>query len=152
MNRVAPSVPLGGDIDDLLGAFFKSEMPSPWPELEPPAQARTLAFKRRPAPRRRRPLFASRLALVASVALLMCAAWLLGGRASTSVQGDRPGRRGQGEASRNNLRPVGLPTHQETKKDGPALPKAEPVPDETIEVDKGTARLKLTFPRMIPNK
>ena len=63
------------DVDQLLGAFFKSEIPDPWPAFEPPA--RTLPF--RPAPERRGFVLGSRLALAASVALLLVSGWLLSG-------------------------------------------------------------------------
>jgi len=154
MNRVSPSVPPGEDIDDLLGAFFKGEMRAPWPEFKPPTPARALTFPRRAAPPRRRPLFGSRLALVASVALLMFTAWLLADKFSVTRGTSLPTLPGnRGTATPENRLPVGIPVRPETNKALPALPKVEPVPDETIEVDKeGRARLKLTFPRIIPNK
>ncbi len=54
----------GDELDEALSAFFRSEMPHPWPRLQLPA---------RPAPASpRRPWFRSpRLALAASVALLI---------------------------------------------------------------------------------
>src|SRR5262245_3760292 len=79
MNRVVQPVgPSEEGLDALLGAFFRSEMPSPWPAFETP-RARTLPFRPALAPRKRRGYFAgaSRLALVASVALLLLAAWLM---------------------------------------------------------------------------
>jgi hypothetical protein len=70
-----PSVPRRGDqppddVDRVLRAFFKAQMPDPWPSLEAPAPPRTLPF---PAARSaaRWPLMRSRLALAASVALLV---------------------------------------------------------------------------------
>jgi hypothetical protein len=150
MNRVDSSVPLDEGVDALLSAFFKGEMPSPWPEFKAPA--RTLPFRRRAAPARRRPIFGSRFALVASVALLMCAAWLLGGKVSVIRTTPLP-TLPPGTSTLKNRLPVGIPTPQEPKKDLPAGPKADPVPAVTIEVDKeGRAGLKLTFPRIIPNK
>ncbi|HEX5269849.1 MAG TPA: hypothetical protein VFW33_05145 [Gemmataceae bacterium] len=57
----------GDDVDEVLSAFFRSEMPRPWPPLKlsdgPPV---------RPAPPPARPWFRSpRFALAASVALLI---------------------------------------------------------------------------------
>ncbi len=54
-------------------------MPDPWPSFETPAKAPTvLPF---PAPRARQPLFGrSRLALAASVALLIGGLWFLSGK------------------------------------------------------------------------
>ena len=74
MKRVVDNpVPPGGDIDAVLGAFFKGEMPRPWPAFQPP-RGRILPF--RPAKPSR---FArgSRLALAASVLLLLLCGWLL---------------------------------------------------------------------------
>jgi len=83
MKRVeSPTSPTGDELDALLGAFFKAEMPDPWPAFQPPQQApRTLPF-RRPQPHSRRwsPL-ASRAALAASVILLLLGSWLLPGSA-----------------------------------------------------------------------
>jgi hypothetical protein len=52
----------GDNLDNLLRAFYQAEMPNPWPSLEAPA---------RPARKGRRTLLRSRLALAASVALLI---------------------------------------------------------------------------------
>jgi len=73
MNKTLPPEQ---DVDQLLGAFFQHEMPSPFPAFEAPAR-RTLPF--RPAAGRRRFALGSRLALAASVALLMACGWLLSG-------------------------------------------------------------------------
>src|SRR4051812_9136876 len=64
------------DVDQLLRAYFQRQMPDPWPAFEPPAR-RTLPF--RPAAPRRRFVLGSKLALAASVALLMVCGWLLSG-------------------------------------------------------------------------
>ena len=52
------------DLDGLLRSFFQAELPSPWPAPALPAEPPTT-----PAPRR--PLWRSRAALAASVALLL---------------------------------------------------------------------------------
>jgi len=76
MKRVVEQpVSPGGNIDALLGAFFKGEMPQPWPAFAPPQRQATI-----PLPRAKpRPRFAvgSRLALAASVLMLLLCGWLL---------------------------------------------------------------------------
>jgi hypothetical protein len=75
--------PSDGDIDTLLSAFFRAEMPDPWPTLRAPAGPRvTPALPVRPSapPPRRRTLVRSRLALAASVALLVAGALFRAGR------------------------------------------------------------------------
>jgi hypothetical protein len=65
-----PVTPSKDNLDDLLRAFFQAEMPSPWPTLEAPEHQPVLL----PATRRTwgmAPLKRSRLALAASVALLV---------------------------------------------------------------------------------
>lgn len=64
----------GDDLDGLLTAFFRTEMPSPWPGTPLPEDTPVLL---RPAPARKQPFFRSRLALAASVALLISGSWLL---------------------------------------------------------------------------
>jgi hypothetical protein len=66
----------GDDLDGLLRAFYRAEMPHPWPELEPPAYTTVpssrLAFWRG--------IKRSHLALAASVALLIGGALLFSGK------------------------------------------------------------------------
>jgi hypothetical protein len=63
----------GDDLDEALFAFFRSEMPRPWPRLRLPAGARPPVRPAQPAPApSRRPWFRSpRFVLAASVALLI---------------------------------------------------------------------------------
>jgi hypothetical protein len=103
------------DVDQLLGAFFKSEIPDPFPPFEPPVR-RTLPF--RPAPERRRFVLGSRLALAASVALLMVGGWLLSGSFSGPAK--------NGDPSWN-------PTRPEAKKD---KGKHNDVPIPDMDLDK----------------
>jgi hypothetical protein len=67
-NRRGPD-----DLDDLLGRFFRGEVPTPWPET--PAPVITPAVSHRPAARS-----AGRVALAASVAALLAGGWFLSGR------------------------------------------------------------------------
>jgi hypothetical protein len=65
------------DLDFLLRAFFRSQMPDPWPGL------RLSSFRpnsARPATPSRRPLIRSRWALAASIGLLLIGSLLLPGR------------------------------------------------------------------------
>jgi hypothetical protein len=84
MNRVVPSQP-GDDLDALLTAFFRKEMPASWPAFQPPVSraeapprmGRVSEPERKPSTGtgrswwRGRPLWNSRLALAASIALLV---------------------------------------------------------------------------------
>jgi hypothetical protein len=76
------TVPPGDDLDGLLRAFYRKEMPVRWPAAPVPP-ARTLPF-RRPTPRGS--LLRSRFALAASVALLVLGSLF----ASSKVAPDRP--------------------------------------------------------------
>ena len=86
MNRIATDdlTPSEQEVERLLTAFFEHEVPQPWPAFQPPV--RTLSF-RPAAPRRRRFVLGSKLALAASVALLMAAGWLLSGSFSAPTKG-----------------------------------------------------------------
>jgi hypothetical protein len=60
MNYLSP--PPANDVDGVLRAFFKAQMPAPWPSLKAPSVAATIS--------KGWPMMRSRLALAASVALL----------------------------------------------------------------------------------
>jgi len=78
MKRVAvPTVSSRDDLDALLGAFYRAQLPTPWPAFQAPARSRTLPL--RPDSVRPWPVLASLLALAASVALLLLGFWLLPG-------------------------------------------------------------------------
>ena len=80
--------PEDGQVDRLLRAFYRAEMPNPWPSFATPADAPTLLSF--PTPTARRPLsWRSRLALAASVALLVTGMGILSGKFSSST-GDDP--------------------------------------------------------------
>ena len=77
MKFVEPPVSRTDDLDDLLRSYFQAEMPSPWPALKLPEERTVLPL----APRQVRtwsPL-RSRLALAASVGLLLTGALLFSG-------------------------------------------------------------------------
>jgi hypothetical protein len=62
------------DIDGLMRAYFRTEMPDPWPPLSLPDEGPVVLPKPMPV---RRSLFRSRLALAASVAFLLAGPWFL---------------------------------------------------------------------------
>src|SRR5262245_26796246 len=70
----------GDDLDGLLTAFFHRELPAPWPTAPTVEEANVIL---RRTPPRRRPLWSSRLALAASVAVLLTAGWMLSGSFQT---------------------------------------------------------------------
>jgi hypothetical protein len=63
------------DLDRMLRAFYKAEMPHPWPAA-PVAAPAVLPFRK---PAARRPMLRARLALAASVALIALGSWLIPG-------------------------------------------------------------------------
>jgi hypothetical protein len=64
------------DLDGLLRAYFKAEMPDPWPSFEAPAPRNGVLPLRRPQPHCLN-LWRSRLALAASILLLIAGALFL---------------------------------------------------------------------------
>ena len=105
--------PTQDDLDDLIGAFFRAEMPDPWPGSPRP---RTEPAR---APRREARAWAaySKLALAASLALLLAGGWLLSGKLGAPASPSMPGfEMGAGGASRL---PLPLP---EKGKDKPINP------------------------------
>jgi hypothetical protein len=90
MNMITrPPVEANGQpepYEDLLRAFFRAEMPEPWPELNRP-EPRVLPFVR-PQRASRFAGTRSRLALAASVAILLLSSWALSGALrNTPVEG-----------------------------------------------------------------
>jgi len=84
-----PSLHPGDNLDNLLRAYFQAEMPNPWPSMEAPAPGLSVA-PGLPAPAKGRgSLFRSRLALAASITLLLAAPLFLGGKLrDTSAPGE----------------------------------------------------------------
>lgn len=62
------------DLDQLLHAFYKAELPHPFPALKAPEP--------KPAPGFRWNVMRNRMALAASVCLLLVGGWLMAGRTS----------------------------------------------------------------------
>jgi len=96
------SVANGRNLDHVLEAFFRSEMPNPWPAFQPPlSRASRLPFPESPTPARLPftapappprtsaggSLVRSRLALAASVAILIGGGLLLPARLSGPAAG-----------------------------------------------------------------
>lgn len=114
------------DLDGLLRAFFQAELPRPWPALKaPPTPHPAVA----PLPVRRG-LFRSRLALAASVALLVTGALTLPGRFAAPTE---PGLRlRNAEATRTQL-PSPQPKvrlHFEQRSDRPTEIRADVTLDD----------------------
>jgi len=65
-------------LDALLRSFFRAEMPDPWPVLKAPAEEPFRA-EHRPAPRWT--AFRSRMALAASITLLVLGSWCFSAKA-----------------------------------------------------------------------
>jgi hypothetical protein len=75
-NHRDDGVPEGDEIDQTLRAFFKAQMPDPWPSFEAPPTQSVLPF----VPAQRSSALRRRLALAASVAVLAAGGWLLSGK------------------------------------------------------------------------
>ncbi len=69
----------GHAYDDLLRAFFRAEMPAPWPTFEVPEPATLSITRSRTAPIGLLTRTRSRVALAASIAILLLGSWLLSG-------------------------------------------------------------------------
>ena len=98
--------PQGEPIDALLGAFFRAEMPSPWPAFRSPTKTR-LALAQTHAGRH--PVYAGRLALAASVGLLFLGSWLLPAVTPRAPLGESLPTIGPASATKGGLLPVELP-------------------------------------------
>lgn len=104
-SQLQPSGSPVDKIDHLLRAFFRAEVPDPWPAAPTPE------IVSRPLPARRRDsLWRSRLALAASIALLLIGQWLLAGF-FTGAPTRSPDAPSDGQAKRHVLPadPMDLP-------------------------------------------
>jgi hypothetical protein len=79
-----PEASADDDLDRLLTAYYRSEMPHPWPKLAPPLRLRPAVVEGQPG---RSVLTYSRLTLAASVAALVAGGWLLSGRLPVAAPG-----------------------------------------------------------------
>lgn len=96
MNRSTKSITDStGEMDALLRSFFRFEMPSPWPTMARPSVL--------PASRHAVDV-ASRLALAASIALLLLASFFLADRPSASPVPNF--QLGPGEAAKPGKLPI----------------------------------------------
>jgi hypothetical protein len=120
---VPPRVPPDDEIDGLLRAFYRAQVPQPWPEWKAPDAPQTVPL--RPAPRR--PLWRSRLALAASVALLALSSLFLPGKAPRQPQSPARPPIHNGEATRRAApgKTVKSSLSLEQPKDGPTKIKVE---------------------------
>jgi hypothetical protein len=122
---VPPRVPPDDEIDGLLRAFFRAEVPHPWPAWKAPATPRSTAPDRTAPPRQA--LWRSRFALAASVAVLALGSLFLPGKAPREAQA--PGRPplSNPEATRRRVAPDNVKSSLslEQTKDGPTKIKVE---------------------------
>ena len=115
MNRIntrhsRPEKPEGEPLDALLGAFFRAEMPSPWPAFHRPARTRLSLDQARAS---RRPAYAGRLALAASVGLLFVCSWLFPTvMAPRAPRGESLPTIGPASASKGGLPQIELPAEK----------------------------------------
>jgi hypothetical protein len=93
-NHRNDGVPEGDEIDQTLRAFFKAQMPDPWPSFEAPPSPSVLPF----VPPQRSSALRRRLALAASVAVLAAGGWLLSGKFVDRTAVAEPEIRIQGSA------------------------------------------------------
>ena len=102
-------------IDALLGAFFRAEMPSPWPAFRRPVKTR-LALD--PTPASRYSTYAGRLALAASIALLFLGTWMMPTVNPRAPHGESLPTIGPASASKGGL----VPVHLQPEKPGTLTP------------------------------
>jgi hypothetical protein len=114
------------ELDGILRAYFKAEMPDPWPSFEAPAPRNGLPLRRPQAPRFT--LLRSRLALAAAILLLVVGAFFLFGGSTNHSQPDR----------------AGLPLIMTGERDH------LPTPGPTIHVGPDGARLEQELPLDLP--
>lgn len=91
-------IPAGLDLDQRLSAFFKAELPDPFPAIAAPV-TRAADLPRPAVPRTpadRPPVFTrSRFSLAASVALLLGGCWYLSGHIGAPTARPNAGKNGQ---------------------------------------------------------
>jgi len=129
------------DLDLMLRDFFQAEMPNPWPAFEGPPATLPLPVRGRSAGRSvGRSVWRSRLALAASVALLLAGPLLLSGRLADPGPGTT---RTMSPAEATKL-PIPQDKNVEPVKPGEGDEKSPFDFDEVQEVRDGTSFLKVT--------
>lgn len=117
---VPPRVPPDDEIDGLLRAFFRAELPHPWPAMKAPAAPQTAPVPSSPP---HPALWRSRLALAASVALLALGSLFVPGQSPRQPQGPAtPRLSGPGSAKREKVKSS---LSLEQAPDGPTKIKVE---------------------------
>jgi hypothetical protein len=84
LSRFQPPLPKHGsdELEGVLREFFRAQLPDPWPALMVPSEPPAKVALARPVPRPWT-LARSRVALAASVALLLVGSWWLLGQVSS---------------------------------------------------------------------
>jgi hypothetical protein len=90
------------DLDGLLRAFFRAQVPEPWPLLKSPA---TKSSQQGPGAPRGLSLLRSRIALAASLLILLLGQLFISGMFSDYAHSTADGDRGKTEATNLNRRP-----------------------------------------------
>ena len=85
------------DLDRMLSAFFKSELPDPFPKLKLPLSTVRAELPMPTAPVSRRTISNSRFSLAVSVALLLGGCWFLSSHIGTAPERPKAGN-GDGSA------------------------------------------------------
>jgi hypothetical protein len=150
MNRVVTeSVSPGDEIDALLNAFYKAEVPAPWPAFRLPARTR-LQPPAQPGARSGAG-WSPRLALAVAIALLLAAMWLLP-RPSLTSDGSRP-------ASMNTIGPHGAnkggilpPAPASMDKPGTLTPNKVKSSLHLEQRKDGSTNIKITVEELPANK
>jgi hypothetical protein len=113
----------GDDLDEVLRAFFRSELPNPWPPLRLPERERSaVPFRSQP---RRRWFYNSRFALAASVGLLLIGSAVL----SDSLKPANPAPGTGGEVG-----------ERASPKHGPTAPGKDKAPDGVLPETDGAGK------------
>jgi len=118
----------GDDLDGLLTAYFHRELPSPWPAA-PEAEEVAVILRHQPAPRK--PFWTSRLALAASVAVLLAGGWMLSGTFHDVSKDGPEGHINDGTATR--VKPFKMKTSLQQQPDGQIGIQIDVLPDESKE-------------------
>lgn len=90
------------EMDGLLRSFFQAEMPNPWPTME--VEERPVVLKMAPTPRRRSQV-GRRIALAASVALLVAGSFFVFGHDSGNTRETVVPHSGDDTATTNPMLP-----------------------------------------------